>query len=779
VSEANRYADATSESDDRSRAWYGIARALASNGEDPKPALANIDAPRWRSDALAQVGRIFAKRGQQKLAESNFSQARELARTHPTDRTRLIGRLVQARAAVGDSAKARELLADLPEGKERFKALLALLTVDIEAGRFAAAQQLGESLEDAERDEVNRYIAIGLAEQGETRRALHLARSIVNDQQRVKALRRIAELEASRNDQFGLLSGEYDALAEAPDSTVANAMPPGRTVGLSTQINLQPLASSALGQRLPTLPSMTAEVATVRQQVPAIAPGKAHEALMIYNQYNRKFFLNTEQEGGGRRLAMRQGVVSPRYIYLENGVFNLAAIARALQVSSAEDAVLRDGEIVTVRLPILIGPDASLVISGNELAELRLSATRGAFIANAGKLYVVDTRVVGYDEEQGDIAWHTYKDRDTFRPFILSWSSSDTQLAGSSFIALGYTSSKAYGISLSSGPTELIRGSQKAKRPTGVIVENSFDNVHYGFYSYEADYVKLVGNEYRNNIVYGIDPHDRSRYLVIAYNTAYDTHKKHGIIISREVDHSFIVGNVSFDNVGSGFMLDRDCIETLVYANTAFDNQQDGIAVFESSCNLLASNHLFGNRRAGIKIRNSWDVGVFRNRMTNNQGAALEGYIARLEDAASDVPRDFALDPYTPLTTFSAADNLMRSNDSGIIGKGVTAMTLVSNRFVDQSTKLFGGDLRPHTLDLLPFSHLARDGALVMSACRQPPPPVECAWRTEQEQQWLNGDGQDGLFATAENVPACDQVPGTLEAQALMNTAELQKTQVE
>ncbi|MEZ5583505.1 MAG: hypothetical protein R3F37_12860 [Candidatus Competibacteraceae bacterium] len=38
----------------------------------------------------------------------------------------------------------------------------------------------------------------------------------------------------------------------------------------------------------------------------------------------------------------------------------------------------------------------------------------------------------------------------------------------------------------------------------------------------------------------------------------------------------------------------------------------------------------------------------------------------------------------------------MRSNDSGIIG-GVAAMTLVNNRFVDQSTKLFG-DLRPHTL---------------------------------------------------------------------------------
>ncbi|MEZ5583506.1 MAG: hypothetical protein R3F37_12865 [Candidatus Competibacteraceae bacterium] len=64
-----------------------------------------------------------------------------------------------------------------------------------------------------------------------------------------------------------------------------------------------------------------------------------------------------------------------------------------------------------------------------------------------------------------------------------------------------------------------------------------------------------------------------------------------------------------------------------------------------------------------------------------------------------------------------------------------------------------------------------------MSACRPPPPPIECAWRTEQ--RWFGGDGQDALFATAENAPACDQVPGTLEAQALMSAAEMQKTQVE
>ena len=93
----------------------------------------------------------------------------------------------------------------------------------------------------------------------------------------------------------------------------------------------------------------------------------------------------------------------------------------------------------------------------------------------------------------------------------------------------------------------------------------------------------LVGNEFTDNVVYAVDPHDRSKRLVIALNTTYGTHKKHGIITSREVDGSWIVGNVSFANHGSGFMLDRDSTDTLIYGNVAFDNEQDGLTLFETS----------------------------------------------------------------------------------------------------------------------------------------------------------------------------------------------------
>ena len=82
----------------------------------------------------------------------------------------------------------------------------------------------------------------------------------------------------------------------------------------------------------------------------------------------------------------------------------------------------------------------------------------------------------------------------------------------------------------------------------------------------------------------------------MSLNTAYGTFKKHGIIISREVDDSFIVGNLSFDNHGSGIMLDRDSIGTIVIGNTLRSNEGDGMAVFESPCTIIGINDVSNNR---------------------------------------------------------------------------------------------------------------------------------------------------------------------------------------
>ncbi|MFD2980383.1 NosD domain-containing protein, partial [Klebsiella pneumoniae] len=87
---------------------------------------------------------------------------------------------------------------------------------------------------------------------------------------------------------------------------------------------------------------------------------------------------------------------------------------------------------------------------------------------------------------------------------------------------------------------------------------------------YETQDFVVKDSTYRDNIVYGIDPHDRSHRLIIAGNTVYGTKKKHGIIVSREVNDSWIINNKSFDNKLSGVVIDRNSVNNLIAYNEIY-----------------------------------------------------------------------------------------------------------------------------------------------------------------------------------------------------------------
>src|SRR3546814_9856871 len=134
-----------------------------------------------------------------------------------------------------------------------------------------------------------------------------------------------------------------------------------------------------------------------------------------------------------------------------------------------------------------------------------------------------------------------------------------------------------------------------------------------------SDWSSDVCSSDLNNMIYGIDPHDYSRKLIIAFNSAYGAQKKHGIIGSRGVDDSYFIGNLAFGNHGTGMMLDRFSGANWVYANRVWGNRQDGIAIFESPCNIVASNKISNNGGDGIKISNRWEIGKFGNNISGSR----------------------------------------------------------------------------------------------------------------------------------------------------------------
>ena len=343
---------------------------------------------------------------------------------------------------------------------------------------------------------------------------------------------------------------------------------------------------------------------------------------------------------------------TPKAIIIESGVMNIEDLTKQID---NPDIIAHDSDGIhydyIIRRPLYVGSKATLVLSGDRDKKLRiaLAAENGVFILNRGDTFVLDTHIFSWDEELNKTL--RFKDKKIFRPFWVSVANSNTYMGDSIFTDLGYAEVKSYGISLTTD-------SKASGRPTGWIINNLFDGVFYGFYSYEADDVVILNNEYKDNIYYGIDPHDRSNRLIIAHNKTHGTKKRHGIIISREVNDSFIFNNHSFDNFGTGIMLDRSSRNNIVYNNVSYNNGYYGIALHESEDNLIANNTITGNKKDGIRIRNSWNIKLYDNVVLNNEGLGID-------IKTQNVSSFLRIDPFTMRADADIVGGLVSYNRAG------------------------------------------------------------------------------------------------------------------
>ncbi|HYE00538.1 MAG TPA: NosD domain-containing protein, partial [Alphaproteobacteria bacterium] len=398
------------------------------------------------------------------------------------------------------------------------------------------------------------------------------------------------------------------AAADITEGEAPHAQPPLQGAYEATVVEAGPAPQRP---KIPDLSGYTSEA--VRAMVPKGKPGRVRMVSVAATDLLRKF----TQPETYTQLQKGQGVRDPKAVMLEGGVFTLESLAAALD---DPDVLERRGREYVLKRPLLIGERTTLVISGEETDWLKLDNVAGSFLISVGTLFIVDTRVTAWDD--GLQAPPMPKDG-AFQAFITAWSASETYVASSEISHLGSNASKAYGISLSAGPT---KWKNEHIWPKGWFVDSRFHHMWYAFYSYEAEDVAIVNNWYHDNIIYGVDPHDRSRRLIIANNLAETTKKKHGIIISREVVNSWIVGNISEYNNNSGIMLDRMSDYNVVADNLSRHNGDDGISLLESSHNIIWNNTARDNQRDGLRIRNSLDIHVYGNRFIGNRDDGVEGY---------------------------------------------------------------------------------------------------------------------------------------------------------
>lgn len=404
--------------------------------------------------------------------------------------------------------------------------------------------------------------------------------------------------------------------------------------------------------QLPDLSPYTAEA--VLAKIDRSRKGRAGLQRMLRQDTLKEFSGSDERlrEWVARQREMPQG------IFIEGGYVTPREMAKTLPKRYFEET---EPGVFIARLPIIVGNDSTLHID-DQVEDLRLSQERGSFLINDGKLFITDSRLTAWNEAAREPAWWQEDRPEQFRPFLNSWGGTETYIVDSTVTSLGYAASKSYGVSISQYSPSMAPKMQR-EHPTGWLLDSVFDDMWYGFYCYEADDVVLRGNTYKNNIVYGIDPHDRSRRLIIAENTAYGTRQKHGIIISREVNDSWIFNNATYDNKLSGIVIDRSSTGNVIAYNDTYKNHSDGITVYESGSNLFWGNRVLNNRRHGIRVRNSVDIKLYENLSAGNRLLGIYGHIKDL----TDTDRDIDLDPFDTEVSLIVVGGKLAGNNSGPI----------------------------------------------------------------------------------------------------------------
>lgn len=265
---------------------------------------------------------------------------------------------------------------------------------------------------------------------------------------------------------------------------------------------------------------------------------------------------------------------------------------------------LGDGQFL-LRAAFAQAPGTSVLFGGSGTG-VRMANRPHVFLGGVDAVArFEDVTVTSWDEEASDVV----TDYRGGRPFILYENGSTLDVVRSEIAYLGYDRTTAYGLSWRENATGSLRRSE---------VHHCF----FGGYTFESHDIQFRNNVLRDNVYYGLDPHDYSSRLVVVGNEAYGN-GSHGIIFSRGVVDSVVRDNHVYDNEGNGIVMDFESDGNLIETNRSENNAGDGIVILGSSDTVVRQNEVRGNR-VGIRLNNEG----FRNTVQDN---VIEGNARGIE----------------------------------------------------------------------------------------------------------------------------------------------------
>ncbi|MDQ3304482.1 MAG: right-handed parallel beta-helix repeat-containing protein [Actinomycetota bacterium] len=261
----------------------------------------------------------------------------------------------------------------------------------------------------------------------------------------------------------------------------------------------------------------------------------------------------------------------------------------AIVEAVADPAWIAEVEPGVFELPAAFvqGPGTTVTITAPRVTSLRLIDRQGVFFGGKGATARFDgVTITSWDPDRAA----PDEEPDDGRPFVLYQEGSRLDIVNSEMSYLGSDRGSAYGVAWRLGGS------------TGEVLDSTFAHNFFGVYTYEARDIVFRGNVFRDNILYGFDPHDATTGLVVEDNEAYGN-GSHGFIVSRYVVDSVLRRNRSHDNLGNGIVMDFASDRNLIEANVVEDNAKDGIVLLGSADNVVVDNVIRGNR-VGVRVNN-------------------------------------------------------------------------------------------------------------------------------------------------------------------------------
>lgn len=361
-----------------------------------------------------------------------------------------------------------------------------------------------------------------------------------------------------------------------------------------------------------------------------------------------------------------------------NANVTLADIARVVGEEHLTRLADNDWDL---KANLMIGRDVHLRLTASEVRTLRLASNAQGFVwlsVEGGRIIMDGVRVTSWDAARNDVD----NDITDGRSYLLARTNGRMDILNSDLSYLGYALQEGerggvYGVSW-----RIAEGAVGRHLMTGEVHNSRFHHNYFGAYTFGATGMIWQGNEFFENAVYGLDPHDDSNHFLVEGNRAYKN-GKHGIIFSKRCFGNVIRENESFENGFHGIMLHEQSNGNVVVDNVASDNR-DGIVVSGSSNNLVAGNTMRGNLQ-GIRVSD----GATANRIENNAILQTAKHGIRLyADAHANGVYGNRITDSTNAITVETNENDLRKNSTRRTRYGVVLTHAASGNRIAENTFL-------------------------------------------------------------------------------------------